>query len=169
MEREFINTFLLNLYNANIMRKEEVARFKSKNKDYLIELTREPAQLWYTDTSFKFLCKLSFKNNLGIEVLKLVFNENDIYILIDNLNSFYNLKIDEITIPALISNGNSYTFIFNKVNDNNNSCIMRIIENDCINRVTIEFDINSFLDFVDLMFFTFIVDIDIYSPINDIL
>ena len=47
----------------NILKKgkDDMATFYHNNGS--VEFIREDAKLWYTDSSFKFLCKMIFKNN----------------------------------------------------------------------------------------------------------
>ena len=153
----FLDPFLMNMYISGIIRgNDEMGKLKTINNDYTIIINRQDIKLWYTDTNFKYICKFSFINNLNIEVFSFQVPENDIYIMIDNIYQFLEYKMKNI-----IFNISNYNIEFIR----NENIFMKIYEysnivNNIIPRITIEFDEDNLLEFVNLIYFCFLIDID---------
>lgn len=160
-------TILSNLYYSGVMKKEDMAIIETFNKDFKIELVRKESKLWFTDKSFKFLCIFKFYNSLGLPLFEIVTNEIDIFIMIDNIYHYNENNINEIEIPINTNSSNlkRYKFIFTRNLNVYNNTIMTITEYDIIqkryiDRIKIEFDEDTFNSFTNLIYFTFLIDID---------
>lgn len=135
---------------------------KSLNNDYNIIFKRQESMLWYTDESLKYLCKIIFKNNLDIEVFNIITSEIDMFILIDNIFQFLDSNLNNTIVP-IVSNK---LINFNIVLKRNLDKIYFIIEerNNQINlifeRIKIEFNEDTLLEFANKIYFTFLIDID---------
>lgn len=164
-KKEFLNNTLISLYYLGVVKKEDMAKLETLNKDYIIEIERKDFKLWCTDYSYKYLCKFYFKNNFGITTLELTTCEIDIFVLIDNMCQFYENNLNEITIHFNASNLNLEQFIFRfSRNENGNYNLLISIYNPVyqimINKLNIEFSEKKFLDFVDIIYFVFLIDIE---------
>ena len=97
----------------------DMAIFKHNNGS--IEFLRENAKLWYTETSFKYICKMNFKNNLGLDQFELIINELDVTCLLDSIYQFLDYRMKDIIIPFNKMNKYIYfTFYFANYNYNLN-------------------------------------------------
>lgn len=164
-KKEFLNNTLISLYYLGVVKKEDMAKLETLNKDYNIEIERKDFRLWSTNYSYRYLCKFYFKNNFGINILELTTCELDIFSLIDCMSQFYEDNLNDIAIHFNAHNLNLEQFIFKFTrNGNNNINLLISIYNPIyqiiINKLNIEFDEKKFLDFVDIMYFVFLIDID---------
>ena len=66
------NQIINNMYNNGNIKDENMATFTTYDNQYRFELSRENAQLWYTDTSYKFKCKIKIYDNLTNNLLRIV-------------------------------------------------------------------------------------------------
>lgn len=153
-----------------------MAIFNTINKDYIIELTRKDFKLWNTNKSFKYLCKILFKNNLNIPLLEITTNEESIFNIIDCLNQFLEFNMGDIVIPINNMSTSLTQFIFKLERDFSgnmkNSIIFAVGEynsyhQQMIDRIKIQFDEESLYNFMDIMYFSFLIDIDSNRDIMD--
>lgn len=156
------NNILMNLYNMNILKRgnDDMATF---NHSFgTINFIREDAKLWYTDSSFKFLCKMTFKNNLGLDQLELILNEIDISCLLDSIYQFLDYRMREIVLAFRQINkiihftfsieGHKYYLTINEYN---------MINRFSIPRLKISFkDRDDLIKFADIIYFIYLIDID---------
>ena len=144
------NLILKNIYSfSNLREDNSMTRFTTLNNDYIIEMERE-------DT-FNYLCKFHIKNNLDILVLDILLNEKDIYVLLDSIYSFIEFNMHEISIPV-----SNYLFNFERINNIINLSIVECnnFYKTNITRVKIDFNDDKLSQFIDLLYFTFLIDID---------
>lgn len=148
----FINPFTLNLYQSGIIKKEkeEVSSITTINNDYNIQLKRNQINSSFNNL-FYYFCSFKFINlQLKIVSLELNLNEIEVSILLDNIYQYLESNSSDIIIPF-----RQYKFTFNK---NESKHIMHIYENS-LKRISIEFDEDSLLKFVDIIYFSFLIDI----------
>lgn len=145
----------------------ELSIFTTMNKDYIIELRRNDVKIWNENSSFQYLCKIIFKNNLNIPVLELVTSEADITSFLEVMYTYmeFNSSYTIYTFNSNVCNLNSFSFEF--VKDTNNNCIDVLFVNQfdpvskvMVNRIKIEFDNDSLIEFFNQMYFIFLIDID---------
>lgn len=163
--KNFLDPYKMNLYNSGLVKQDEVTTSEliSTNNDYKIILQRKDAKLWYSDNSFKFICKFNFKDIIGNSIFEIILNELDIFCLLDNMYQFLEFNMSDF-FTSFNYNGKNYIFKFEKSFHNKDNYIMTIFENNNIfnyklDRIRIEFDENKLLEFVDLIYFTFLIDV----------
>lgn len=78
---------------------------KTLNNEFSIQMDRIDCKLWKNNSTFNYICTMSFRNNLGLEILKLNFSEYDAAILIDNLCQFEDFNMKDVIIPINSVNG----------------------------------------------------------------
>lgn len=156
------NNILMNLYNMNILTKGNNDMATFNHSFGTINFIREDTKLWYTDNSFKFLCKMIFKNTLGLNQLELILNELDISCILDCIYQFldYNMKeiiasckqIDRVIHFTFYIEEFKYYLIINEYN---------IINGISIPRLKISFlDRDDLIKFADIIYFIYLIDID---------
>lgn len=190
MEKKYITNInlniLMNLFDSKIIRKEnsDMGKFTTLDKDYIIILERKNSKLWYTDTSNKYLCIFNFYNNLNIHLFSLTLSEQDIFTFLDNVYScIIEFNVPELFIPINAKDDklNLYNFSFDKIKQKDNLGLpleydndfyyFRIFQYNTINKIQIEricirFDMDSLIDFLDLIYFIFLIDIDNHEVLN---
>lgn len=134
-----------------------MTRFTTLNNDYIIEMEREDNKVYRFENSFNYLCKFHIKNNLDILVLDILLNEKDIYVLLDSIYSYIEFNMHEISIPV-----SNYLFNFERYY---NLITLSIIEcnnmyHSAITRIKTDFNDEKLSEFIDLLYFTFLIDID---------
>lgn len=151
----------------NYIKKSNLSLFISMDNDYIIEFERKPFILWSTETSFKYLCKFIFKNNLGITLFELITSEHDIFGLIENMYQFVEFGMYDIGFTFNQNNTTLNEFSFGFIRDNNDPNInyFKISEYNpimetMINRVLIRLDDGYLFDFIYTIYKNFIEDID---------
>lgn len=160
------------MYHAGLLKVKdnEMASIKTTNKDYTLELIRNKSSIWNTENSFKYLCKISFKNNLNILVLDLILSEIDVFCLVDSVYSFIEFNMFDISIPCYSSkniNLNNYTISLKRIQNypKDDNIVLSIDEynsiyNYSITRLQTIIDESNLIDILDLIYFIFLIDID---------
>lgn len=160
---------LYNMYDMGAIKKENMAEFKTK--DIIIKLERKDAQLWYTDTSYKYLCIITFIDRLtNREILKLSLNEIDVFILTDGYENYMeSLEIDigSLLTPMIHStiDNSKYYFCMNNKTETTYDDLYLIVyqynpeNNTTLKRLQILLSTNELIDLFDLIYFTFLIDI----------
>ena len=163
------NQILLhNMYDMGAIKKETMAEFKTK--DIIIKLERKDAQLWYTDTSYKYLCIITFIDRLtNREILKLSLSEIDVFVLMDNYDNYMEtLDIDygSLLTPMIysaIDNSKYYFSLDNKTETSYDDLYLIVYQynpenNTTLKRIQILLGTNELIDLFDLIYFTFLID-----------
>lgn len=155
---------LYSMYDIGAIERDNMGIFKTR--DISIKLERKSAQLWYTDTSYKYLCILTFIDNInGREILKLSLKETDIFVITDAYEQFMSLETDYMYSPIIHSGDNiDYCFCVTKQTGTLYDDMYFIVYQNAPNgksiiRVKILLSASEFIDFFDLMYFVFIIDI----------
>lgn len=174
MPEQFIDPFGITAFSDNIITEngKEIINFTTLNKDYNIHLSREDTQLVFcTDTSFRYLCKLKFFNNLNIEVYQIILSEVDIYVLLDGLNlvvtdfSGGNISFPpfSISLPLFNNGSNKYNININIIGDIYRLSIIEynILSQTHTTRISIDFNKEYLIRFANILYYTFIVDLNI--------
>ena len=152
------NLILKNIYNfSNLKEDNTMTRFTTLNNDYIIEMEREDNKVYRFENSFNYLCKFHIKNNLNTLILDILLNEKDIYVLLDSIYSYIEFNMIEISIPV-----SNYLFNFERINNIINLSIVECnnFYKTNITRVKIDFNDDKLSQFIDLLYFTFLIDID---------
>ena len=148
--------------------KPDMAIFKTINNDYIIELERKEVSVWNEDNNYKYLCTFIFKNSIGIPILQLTTSEEYIKNLLDVVYNYIEFNMNDIFTEFNGSNLNTnyFSFRFQKDIDNFNNNTLTVYQsnlydhNQLIPRIKIEFDSESLADFLNLIYFIFLIDID---------
>lgn len=140
--------------------------FNSFNKDYIIEFERNSCKLWQQN-SIGYICKFIFKNNIGVKLFEVNTSVNDIFVLIDNMLQYDLNDMSEIVVPIFGINSNmkmyNFTFLRNLKVYRNTFLTINEYDNvteQIMTRATIEFDEDSLNEFRDIIYFSFLIDID---------
>ena len=152
------NLILKNIYSFSNLREDNtMTRFTTLNNDYIIEMEREDNKVYRFENSFNYLCKFHIKNNLNTLILDILLNEKDIYVLLDSIYSYIEFNMIEISIPV-----SNYLFNFERINNIINLSIVECnnFYKTNITRVKIDFNDDKLSQFIDLLYFTFLIDID---------
>lgn len=152
------NLILKNIYSFSNLREDNtMTRFTTLNNDYIIEMEREDNKVYRFENSFNYLCKFHIKNNLNTLILDILLNEKDIYVLLDSIYSYIEFNMKEISIPV-----SNYIFNFERINNIINLSIVECnnFYKTNITRVKIDFNDDKLSQFIDLLYFTFLIDID---------
>lgn len=152
------NLILKNIYSFSNLREDNtMTRFTTLNNDYIIEMEREDNKVYRFENSFNYLCKFHIKNNLNTLILDILLNEKDIYVLLDSIYSYIEFNMKEISIPV-----SNYLFNFERINNIINLSIVECnnFYKTNITRVKIDFNDDKLSQFIDLLYFTFLIDID---------
>jgi hypothetical protein len=140
-----------------------------------IKTDRRECEIYVDNKGPKYICSLSFFNNLGIELLKLEFSECMAVSVIDAIYSYedFNMKdisipIDSVTIPGI-------SYILKLDRDMTNNCMshMTIFQhnilypNSYIPVVSCSLTSDNILsDFLYAMYFSWIIDLDNCNDIS---
>lgn len=152
------NLILKNIYSFSNLREDNtMTRFTTLDNDYIIEMEREENKVYRFEDTFNYLCKFHIKNNLNTLILDILLNEKDIYVLLDSIYSYIEFNMKEISIPV-----SNYLFNFERYY---NLITLSIIEcnnmyHSAITRIKTDFNDEKLSEFIDLIYFTFLIDID---------
>ena len=164
---------MINMYEQGSLIKGEndMSTFTTKNKDYIITMTRESTtkSRWAGFQTYKYICTFSISNGIR-ELYKFNLSEIDVLVMLDNINELLteNLFSTVLTDKGRISDPNIAIGLFiTKVY--NNSYMSDPIYNleifdiylaakQSVKRLIIEFDEDSLEDFANLVYFTFLID-----------
>lgn len=174
---------MMNMYTQGSLVKNdnEIARYLTANNEYVIELSRRPVEkiMWGDNNSYRYICTIAFKDLLGREILELNMTEVDILIMIDNIEEFLaDQMMDEWLCDKIKSNDifKLYKLHLNRPYNNhyisNPDYFISIFEFDKHTnieslKISVYFNDNSLLDFIDIVYFTFLADIDEGSLIEN--
>lgn len=170
-----INNILFNLYELGYIQTKEkdMANIFSLYNEYKLLFIRKSLRfIDYENTSLpRYVCKFQFFNQLNILVLEINTSELDIYKLLDNMSQISNHQLNQVCIPIETIDNQLQKFQFQFTRINENRIQFSIIENNSICRLTTFFDNNKYDDFMDIIYFIFLIDIDCekYDIIQDYL
>ena len=92
---------LCNMFYQGSVRHENMATLKTQN--FIIDIQREEVEKTFLDLQYNYRCILIFKDLLGREIRRLVFNEADAMILTDNISTFvFNDYTEMIVLSNII-------------------------------------------------------------------
>lgn len=156
---------LFNLKNLNLLKSDvndSQSEYITPQEDYKFYFIRSSPKI--SNSNFQYLCKWIITTYpIQHTLLELLFHENDIYYLIDNITQFieYNFETLYITIPTC----NQYYFYLCRNPKVYNNIFFEIYHyqsnlNQSTPKLRIEFDEESITRLIDLLYFTFLFDID---------
>lgn len=158
---------LISMYqNGSINKGENIsATFESLNHDYYIDLNRKNTSLWKSENSFKYQCELVFKNNLNIELFKMIINEDDIIRLLDSVYSYMEFNMSDINIYFDTYNpyiNGYYVFSFKNIKDNIQFIvsIYNSLYNTIYQKLNIQFNEDKLTEFLEMIYYVFLIDLD---------
>jgi hypothetical protein len=158
----------------NCIEGEDMAIFNTEDGQYRFELKREQAQLWITDTSYKYKCNIDIYNNItNLLLVHLNCNETNIMNILDCYTQMHEYGLQSITCPNLSpysTNGNFYIINLEmyKLYDNGlygdlshrwfNVQEYNPMNKKLVDILTIEMSLDSMEDLMNLLFFSFLID-----------
>lgn len=171
------NQIINNMYNNGNIKDENMATFTTYDNQYRFELSRENAQLWYTDTSYKFKCKIKIYDNLTNNLLRTITcSEEDIKNILDCYTQMNDYCTQNIYVPPFNphnSNGNFYFIEMELYRVNMMEDIMEDISsrwfnineynplnNTTVRVISIKMDVDELEELIDIMYFIFLIDIE---------
>ena len=146
-------------------RENEAMQVFSLGNEYRIVLERKDKSLFVEDSETSYKCFLKFYNIIGIEVITLFGSEIDMSEFLDTIYFFLESNQTD-ALFGLYSLEGMCCIKFTKEYDSTmkalyNMSIMRYSQfNTLIPIATIKFDDESISAFIDLLYFTFLIDID---------
>lgn len=178
------NNILQNMYYNNSIDTSKSSRisFITMDKDYRIDLYRESfINLYSPNKSCNYKCHIVFYDNyMGNELLHLILSEVDIFYLLFNFHNFYYDGAYDIPFGSgYHSTGNitneysilmSRQFQANPVDEDEISYMYideyNTIMQTNIHKLKIKFSEDSIIDFLDKLFFQFLIDIITFPEYN---
>lgn len=173
------NIVLKNMYDmGNINTKDNLKSiFTSYNKDIIIEMSRKKINRFSSDIiDMNYMCSIVFKNSLGNILKELIISEIDVGILIDNIYNFLENTVTDCIIhfnssdTRCIDNTIQLSHEINEIGFHRDIFSLYNYMDDQLIKV-LSFDItNSLVEFVDMLYYTFLIDIrqyGIYNPTNN--
>ena len=169
------------IYYKSNKKGEMIMKLKFQNSDVYLELERKQSRLWYTDTSAEYLCIFKFKNTLGIELLRIIYNEFEIIDILGMINNIigFGTKFNALTLNPNNTSLNQYTLSISEEEDPSGERFIyqtQIIEVNPIYHtyiVRLYFPMQDYelIDFYDALYQTFIKDLsedisELYNPEN---
>lgn len=159
---------LCNMYYQKSVRHENMASLRVK--DYIIEIQREEVSKEFLDIQYHYRCILIFKDLLGRELRRLVMNEAQAGVLIDNISTFiynnYNQLIAlsnlngptvfeyyNISLEASENQQGDFTTLFRVLRYNSVIQMMEPVLN-------IELELQELDDLCSMMFFVYLIDLE---------
>jgi hypothetical protein len=160
------NNIVENMFNLGLIKHENDnchSEFVSGNNDIIIELDREK-RLFSSSSEYSYLCKFTFKNNLGIILKQFTLSPLNVSIMLDNIYNLLEFGINEIYMQfeccglnyediaikiELKCINNRYYETFNLYNYINEQ-LVPILSFDIIDNI---------VDFCYLLYYTFLIDI----------
>lgn len=183
------NNVLYNMYGQGNVKDTDInTTFISLDKDYIIRCYREKLNpRWVSDiyAGQNYKCHIIFYNNLNIELLHLIMSESEVFKILYNFNSYWPEGVYSIPLGSgyhsTTSLDNEYSFMLdfdykeyhetqNKISDQRERTVVNdkfylfvheysSIHSQVINKFKIRFDEYKLIDFTDLLFFVFLIDI----------
>lgn len=172
-----VNSALMKgLYDMNVIKKEDNthATFISEDNDIIIDMDRSVRKVFFSENNgFDYFCTLTFKNNLGVVLKQIVISELDVSILIDNIYNLLEGRMNEVYVH-FNSYDSSCIDIAIKIETNANMVQQSYYQTftlyNYINQQLIpilNFNIiDNIVEFVELLYSTFLIDLDKYTAQN---
>lgn len=166
---------LLDMYYMGLITQsseDNMAHLETLNKEFDIIFSREDSK-WKEGAAgrniyYNYFCNLSIYNSLSLLQVDIHTTESDIFILLDNLNEIYLHHVNEIifSIHSIeLSSLSQYVFCIQRNTINNDIIEIVIYESNFVNHQKIfklRFFLDEFLleDFMNIIYFIFLIDID---------
>lgn len=165
------NALLKSLYDMNLIKDNNITHsiFKSINNDIIVELNREN-RMFMSNSEYSYLCKFTFKNNLGVILKQFIISPIDVSIILDNIYNLLECRTNEIYMQ--FHNTMDFSDIAIKVDLKtiNNKYYQTMYLYNYIDEKLIpilSFDIiDNIIEFCDLLYYTFLIDIDQFNYQN---
>lgn len=146
---------------------------KTLNNEFTIKFDREPCKLLNFGESPYYLCYMTFINNIGIEVLKLSFSENDALQILDCFSQFEDFNMPDIAFNLCVGDMKIYTMFIVRYDDLYDCTIRQGgIDNKPIDILKFKLpnneNDNGITDIMYSMYFSYLIDIDCCSSEYDI-
>lgn len=176
-----MNAILNNMYDQNSIQRESESkvRFITSKKDFIIELERQEISNsnFQLENANCYTCSVIIRDRISNNILlKLDFNINQILIILDNLNSYFigGDNLFDLNLISNVINSSNMSSTFSLTVYHNYDTYDKQIEdfihvleidennsfyNSSIPRFKIDFFTNDLLTLMDLMYFTFLIDV----------
>lgn len=157
------------------IRKEyrQLSIVKTLNNEFTIKFDREPCEILNFGEGPYYLCYMTFINNIGIEVLKLYFSENDALQILDCFSQFEDFNMPDVAFNLCVGDMKIYTMIIIRHDDLYDCTIhQRGIDNKPIDILKFKLpnneNDNGITNIMYSMYFSYLIDIDCCSSKCDI-
>lgn len=170
---------LINMYSMGFITnkgEDTMNIIRTCKNDYNIKLERNKIthKSWITNNGSNYICSFTIYDNISNrELISFIVNEVDILVLLDNLNEFMssNLIFNEYLITGKSKYNLNIDYTLTMIQEYNNyyisnpDCYLLVNEIDKIantntNRLKIYFDEDTISILANLIFSTFLLDID---------
>lgn len=144
---------------------QQVSLMTTTYNEYTIRFDREPCKLLDNYSSPYYICYMTFINNIGLEVLKISFSEDQAAVILDNLSQFEDFNMFDIDIPMGIGNYRDF-YDLSIIRDKeyyNCTLFQRVIGENRIPKLRFTMDqkeTNGITDMMYGMYFSYLIDID---------
>ena len=163
------NTLLLDsMYKMGVIRNDDILKSYTKMKGFDLELTREPIKHFAINNN-RYRCILSFKSNIGVNIIDIVATENDMSAALDILEYYLDYDPGDGIFPCGLNKSTLKNVIISLRTelDNfyNKLLFIDILEYDpsteCLNNVvSFQADfINDLPVLIDKIYETFLMDL----------
>lgn len=160
---------LCNMYFQGNVGHENMAVIKTKN--YTVEIKREEVQREFLPIQYCYRCILIFKDLTGREIQKLVFNESQASVFIDNISTFISSDFEELVLVSGVLGrtiDESYTITLELSSEQSQGDFCGLMKVLCCNNViqtitptfTCLFEFNELSNLIDTMFFIYLIDLE---------
>lgn len=151
--------------------KRDDVMFQINNEIY-VEMERKDVSIWATESSYRYICIMRFKNFMGTILAEVRCSEEKIYEMLDAFEQFFSFGMDAIPIPLETTNKNdNYQMIrLERIYDDTPSEADPILFSICsysreteqiITKFCVMMKEDDFLsNFCYLIYFSFLIDID---------
>lgn len=78
---------MFNIYNMGSLKREDRMKV-NLNREIYMEIARYPNQVFFSDNGARYIIEIQFKNNIGIILYTLRFNEIDAIRILDSMDQF---------------------------------------------------------------------------------
>ena len=155
-----------NMYYQGSVRHDDMATLKTSN--YIIEIQREEVHCEFMDVQYCYRCIIEFKDLLGRSERKIVLNEAQANILIDNINTFVYDNYSELFCLTNIAGSSMFETYGIKLSETEiNGDFTALLQVICFNAatntsfpvLTTSFSLEELDNFCNVLFFVFLIDL----------
>lgn len=158
---------LSNMMDNGTIRKDDyqMNTFITMNKDYTIDLVRSEISLWQNNSSYLYMCKLIFKNDINQLMLEISTTENIIHELLQSI--YYQLEFN--SQESIFTIGNITLTLKRDIEKDLYSLYIGQYSpsyQTIVNRIKIDYSYDSLIEFLNMLYYTFLFDLTSFFDTN---